>query len=408
MPDDLTEVLDELRGQVERYDPARYPVQHATAAFHLGTTLLAAGACREAAEWLRAAADGFPSDGLPVEHAKATLMLGVAARDDGDLATAATCFATAVTTFGAHGEPLEEAAARYNAGLVARDRGEEQAAIDAFAAALEVFTAADARGQAAAAARELGTSQLRAGALDDAVVSCERAIELARRAGDRAAMGAAANILGNVHLTADDPAAARRAFEDAAGAHPRAIRPAEHAMARANLALACERDGASAHAVLAARQALAIDRADPAVRVQARQVLDRLGDDPDALHAVLDDEPDERHVGILRGELARLASAADRGDHDRAWVAGLAARPERATDRAAAWLEVVLEQPPDGYAASVDRAVAAAATLDEEARERVRHAVSRAAVRFHVPQWERLRTAFGVAAEARGLPGAWG
>lgn len=408
MPDELTEVLDELRGQVERYDPSRYPVQHATAAFHLGSTLLAAGVPREAAGWLRTAAEGFPPDGLPVEHAKATLMLGVAARDGGDLRAAAAAFDAAVAAFTTHGEPLEAAAARYNAGLVARDLGDEAAAVDAFAAALEVFAAADARDQAGAAARELGTSQLRTGRLDDATASCERAVELARRAGDRAAMGAAATVLGNVHLTADDPAAARRAFEDAAGAHPRAIRAAEYAMARANLALACERDGAPAHAVLAARQALAIDLADPAVHAQARHVLDRVGDDSDALHTVLDAEPEERHVGILRGELARLASAEDRGDQAAAWVAGLAARPERATDRAAAWLEVVLEQPPAGFAASVEAAVEAAAALDGEAREGVRHAVSRAAVRFHVPQWERLRDAFAAAAAARGLPGAWG
>lgn len=411
MPDQMSEVLEELRAQVARYDPERYPVQHATAAFHLGTTLLAAGQVPDAIVWLRAASEGFPAQGLPVEHAKATMMLGVAARDGGDLATATQAFGRAVVAFAAHGDPLEEAAARFNLGLVARDQGDGEAAVAGFEAALATFVAADARDQASAAARELGTSYLQAGDHAAAVTCLEQAIELARRAGDRGAIGASANVLGNVHLTAGRPAAARVAFADAAGAYPRAVHPAEHAMATANLALACERDGSAAHAVLAARQALAVAEGDPAVRTQAREVLARVGDDPGALHRVLDAEPVERHVAILRGELARVHGVADptvREGHDAAWVAGLAARPERATERAAAWLEAVLEQPPSAFDATVHATVAAAGALGDEARERVRHAISRAAVRFHLPQWERLRQAFTAAAEARDLPGAWG
>lgn len=409
MPVDATEAVDALRARLDRCPADRYPIQRATMAFHLGTTLISGGGADEAVSWLQEASRLFPRDAMPVEHAKAIMMLGVALRDTGAWEGAADHFARAAEVFAAAGQELEEAASRHNLGLALRDGGHLTEAAHAFATALATFAAADARAQATMAARELGSVQLATGDLTEAVGSLEQAVDLALRAGDRAALGAAANALGVAHLAADQPDRARAAFEDALGAHPRTIRPAEHAMARSNLALACDRAGRGAHAVLAARQALAVVEVDAEVVAQATDVLERLGDDAAALVRVLEAEPSDRHVAILRSELARVAAVpADRARHDRAWVEALAEDAGRAPGWAEAWLEVVLEQPPEAFMETVRGTVAAVAALGPDDAAAVRHAVSRAMVRFHVPQWTRLREAFDAEAARIGVEGGWG
>jgi tetratricopeptide (TPR) repeat protein len=407
-----TALLDTLREEVARHDPARRPVQHATACFHLGTALIAAGDARAAVEALEQAAAGFPPEGLPVEHAKARTMLGVALRDLGATAEAEATFAAAAALFVENDQPLEAAAARYNRGLVLRDAGDDRAAAEAFRAALEVFTGADARAQATAAARELGTSLLATGDLDDARQAMEESQELARRAGDRAAIGAAANVRGVVELAAGRPDAAAAAFLDACGAHPVSVRPGEHGMARANLALAHARAGESARAQLAARQALAIEALPEPARRQAQEVLRETSAGagggttvPAPLTVVLGSAAPGELFGLLRAELARLGTIGDHAvrtdavaEHGRALVAALR-DPAGRTDRAAAWLEVVLEQPPAMFEAVLEAVVRAAE--DEPEAASIARSVTGASVRFHAPQWMRVRdTLASIAARA--------
>lgn len=400
-------VVAELRSRLSRHDPDRYPVQHATAAFHLATVLLQAGELEEADRLLATAAALFPEDHLPVEHAKALNMRGVVARSAGRPQDAAQLFERAAALFAQTSSVLEEAASRHNLGLVRRELDAVAEAARDFTAALDIFRDADARTQAAAAARELGATLLASGRLEEAAEALHEARDLARRAGDRAALGAAANVLGIVHLAAGDPGGARACFEDAAGAHPRNIRPDQYAMARANLALACLRAGLPAHACLAARQALALPQAAPDVVAQARAVLQESGEPADALIQVLRSEDPARHVGVLRAELARLSTAADRGGHDDAWVRALASDPAAASALAEAWLEVVLEQPPDAFARTVDATTTALAGLPEDVRQRVQHTLATSMAKFHLPQWERLRAAFRDAASTRGLDTTW-
>lgn len=402
------DLLAELRAGVDRHEPGRYPVQHATAAFHLGVELLRRGDLGEAVGWLDRAVDLFPPDGLAVEHAKARNMRGVAHRDGLDRDLAARDFARAAELFAAQGHEVEAAASRFNQGLVVRDDGDHDAAILAFSDAFRAFEGADARDHAAAAARELGVTLLGTDRLDEASTALEDAIEQARRAGNRAALGEAANVLGIVHLHRDDAGAARAAFEDAAGAHPRSIRSAAHAMAVSNVALACQRLGLHDHASLAARQALALDDVAPQVAAQARDVLARVGDRADALHGVLAVEGRPRWAGILRAELERVAalSGSAREPHDRHWVAGLATAGD-ADERTEEWMEVVLEQPPEVFVATIDGTLRAWALLDDDAARRVHDVVVAVMPRFHVPQWMRLTDTFAQRSEALDLHRSW-
>lgn len=388
---DARAAVAELRRRLEAHDPEQYPVQHATTAFHLGVSLLGLGRPQEAADHLRRAAELF--DQLPVERAKATNMLGVAMRDAGAPAEAATAFEAAQDLFAAHDQPLELAASRFNLGLVRIAQADPAGAAECFEHALATFRRADAREQATAAARELGAALLQQERFGDAIEALEEAAELARRGGGRAALGAACNVLGNVHLRAGDPAAARAAFEDASGAHPRSVRPADHAMARANLALACEHTGDHHLARLAARQALAVEAAPPAVHDQSRQVLARLGDDPAALVGALDQEPPGRWPHVIREEVRRLVELGDdrRRREVAAWVDGLVERSGAAPELAHAWFGVLLEAPPEQLELLAGDLVADVDHRDEEVAERLRRAVSSAMVRFEAPQWMRLK-----------------
>lgn len=405
----VEQVVAELRERLRRYPAARYPVQHATAQFHLGTALLQAGDAHEAATTLRASAAGFDPQHLPVEHAKALNMLGVALRDAGDLDAAAHAFLGAVAIFAEREQLLEEAAARFNVGLVSRDCGREEAAVDAFRRALELFDRAELAPQASAAARELGATLLTAGDAEGAVDILQRAADAAAAAGDHAALGSAANVLGLAHLASARPADAVEAFSTAASVQPRGVRPQEFAMTQANLALAYERLGDHARARLAARHALGVPDAPDPVVAQADAVVARLGVVTDDLFVVLDDEQVGGWAPHMRGEVARWAAAApaERRTAARQWVDGQLARPAISAGLVEAWLKAVVELPPASMENVIADVVAAAYDRDPDARESFRAAVSSAVVRFHVPQWMRLKDTFNRAAAELGHQGTW-
>src|ERR687898_3483784 len=192
--------------------------------------------------------------------------------------------------------PLEEGAALHNLGLVTRDP-------DVFRAARDRFAAAGEKRHEAAAARELGALMLEHGEPTQAEPLLREAMALAERAGDLAGLGAAANGLGLALLALGRTDEAAACFRASAGAHGRGVRPAEHAMAKANLALACERAGEVRRARLAARQALAVASAPAPVRAQAESLLGRVPDEPGDLAAVLAQEPADARLAVAREEL---------------------------------------------------------------------------------------------------------
>jgi tetratricopeptide (TPR) repeat protein len=101
------EPIPELEQRLARYDPARYPIQHATTRFHLGVVLADAGRVEEAVESLETAAELFDPEALPVEHAKALNALGAALRLAGDVEAASASFDRAAELFEHSGlEPL--------------------------------------------------------------------------------------------------------------------------------------------------------------------------------------------------------------------------------------------------------------------------------------------------------------
>lgn len=406
---DITEVIDQLQQQRDRHDPDRYPVQYATLSFHLGAALLQAERADTAAEAFREATVLFPVDGMPVEHAKAHLMLGIALRDLGQPAEARDAFALAADLFATHDHPLEQAAAQHNQGLVLRDLGDVPAAAEAFGKALASFRATDARDQAAASAREHGSALMDVGHHEQAEDALREAIDLSRRAADRQGLGAALNALGILYLRMDRPDDARAAFEDATGANPRGIRPGPYAMARANLALACELTGALPLACLAARQALSVAEADAQVHDQAQQVLAGVGDDPDALARALDAEPPDRWIHVIREEVRRLLSldGTQRDREVRAWVQAMDGHPA-AMERWAAWLGVLLEVPPADMQELATWCVTAVGALPNPHDTTVRRDVGRAMIQFEVPQFMRLRETFTNLSVEHGHAADWG
>nr|MBA2357704.1 tetratricopeptide repeat protein [Actinomycetota bacterium] len=254
---------------------------------------------------------------------------------------------------------------------------------DAFRRARAQFAKSGERRAESAAARELGTLLLAEGEPDDAVDMLADAVALATRAGDLVAVGAAANALGLVHLTARRPDAAVAAFRDAVGAHPRSVRPAEHAMAKANLALAHELGGDARRARLAARQALAVPGVPAPVRDQADAMLARVPDGRGDVVAVSLDEPEDARLAIVREELVRWAEAGpgERRSECDAWVESA---PQ---ELAEPLLGALLELPPVEFERVTADLVAAA-------DERFRTAVSSASARFPPPQLLRLERAF--------------
>ncbi|MEP6476441.1 MAG: tetratricopeptide repeat protein [Actinomycetota bacterium] len=407
--DDLQAAVGELEDRIRRYPSATYPVQHATAQFHLGVALTQATRLREAEDALLAAARLFDPDRLAVEHGKTLNSLGAVQRMQGRLEDAAATFARAAEIFERSRSEAERGAAVFNLGLVRREQDDPTGAARSFREARSVFDAGRLPIQAAAAARELGGSLLATGDLEAALEHLEEAVTLADGAGDQAGSGASANALGLVHMAAGRLPDAVDSFRAAAAAHPRSVRAHDFAMAKANLALAYERAGDSPRARLAALQALGIEEASPAVRTQASGVIARLGNEPGDLIGVLDQETRDRWPAIVREDLALWADAppARQRAEWTAWVDGQLARPHTAVDLAETWLGALLELPPasmEGLVRSVIQALAQRTTSD---RERFRADVKRAMARFHVPQLMRLEATFNLLASELGPESGW-
>lgn len=407
---DLDGAIDELQARLRRYPADRYPVQHATAAFHLGVATLEQGRAEEAEVALRTAMTLFDPDRLPVEHAKAANLLGAALRAQGDLPGAASAFLVASEAFVARELPLEHGAAQFNLGLAMRESADPSSALPCFEAALRRFDEGRLPGQASAAARELGATLLALGELEPAAAALERALDLASAAGDQTALGAAANALGLAYLAAERIEKAVEVFRTAVVTSPRGLRPEAFAMAKANLALAYQRADDVPHARLAARQALGTPGAPEAVLGQATGVMEGLGEGEDDLHAVLDGEAPDRWPPILREECARWldAPATERQADLGAWIDGQLARAYRGPDLAEAWLGVLLELPPAAMDRLIRSTLLALAERDPGARERFTSQVSRTLPRFHIPQWLRLRDTFNRIAEELGQEQVWG
>lgn len=399
--------LIELTARLARYPAERYPVQHATASFHLGSALTEAGRYEEAEQALAVAAELFGPDRMPVEHAKALNARGAALRAAGRPREAIGCFDRAAAAFAALGQPLEHGAALFNLGLSRRDLGEDP--VEVFGRARELLDPDRVPAHAAAAARELGAALFVAGRGAEATPVLSEAVALAERGHDLAGLGAAANTLGLVHLAQDRAKDAVEILRAAAAAHPRTVRPDGHGMAKANLALAHERDGDAVRARLAARQALGIPGvAEPVVHT-ASAVLTRLGDDPGRLLDVLDDEPVERWPVLVREELMRWNEAwpEERTVEAEAFVSGVLDRPRVGAELVAAWLGGLLELPPQAMQALATDAVLALRGQGAERVERFRAWVARGCARFQVPQMDRLTRTFEAIAARSGGPASW-
>jgi tetratricopeptide (TPR) repeat protein len=377
--------------------------------FHLGTTLLDGERLEPAVAALRIAAELFDVGRTPIEHAKALNMLGAALQHQGALDEAADAFSRAADLFAEHDQPAEHAAALFNQGLVHRRRTAHGEAARCFAEAHQRFEARRLPLQTSAAARELGATRLELGELEAAVEILEQALGLAAEAGERLATGTSANLLGLAHLAARRAESAAEAFTTALDAYPRRLDPAGHAMATANLALAHEQAGDLPRARLAARRARSNPHAADAVRAQAAAVIERLGTEPDDVLTVLDQLPTAAWVAETREELISLLDAdrAERREVLGAWIDGQLDRGGKGPDLAAAYLEVVLELPPEEMTTLIDATLAALQDRDDEQRPRFRSQVSRAMARFHLPQWARLEQAFKTAAADIGDDGDW-
>jgi len=401
---------DDLRSRLDRYPVERYPVQHATTQFHLGSALLHAGETDPALSALTAAQRLFSTSGLRLEQAKAMMMVGVALRAAGRPQDAARALREASSTLAGLDAPTESAAAAYNLGLVLQDTGDAVGARAAWDHARELFLAAGYPGQAAAAARDCGGSLLAHGNATAALPLLEQAAALAERAGDDAGTAAAANVLGLAHLAVGDARSAVGVLRRALAFAPRTVRAEDHAMVKSNLALALAEDGQDARARLAAAQVLAVPAAAPPVRTQAREVLHRLGGPhPGDLLAVLDEEDAASWPALVREEFAR-AAATSTTEQDRllrSTFDGLLARPGRSYDLAESVLQVVLELPPRPYASAVAAVVAACADRPDDEVDRLRSVLSSALARFAIPQWQRLVASLNDAATASGQPAGW-
>lgn len=404
------ETIPELEQRLTRYPAERYPVQHATTQFHLGVALANAAELDGAEAALRSAVAGFAPDAFAVERAKALNALGATLRLKSRLRDAAECFARAAELFDKAGQNLERGAALFNLGLVQRDLGDTTGAMAAFQEARGLLEARTVPAQAGAAARELGVTLLGAGDLEQGANILQEAVELAERAGDHVSLGAAANALGLAHLAADRIDDAVKSFNDAVAANPKNLRPQEYAMAKANVALAYERAGKAPRARLAALQAAAAPTAPEPVRAQARGVIERLGNQPGDLLRVLDTEAAEAWVPIVREELARWMELSDseRRIEAAAWIDGQLARPASGADLAEAWLDALLELPPEPLDRVIRSFLGALSTHDPKTAQYFRSEVSRAMARFHVPQWMRLKEAFNRIARELGDDEAWG
>lgn len=407
----MSQASDQVAGLVQelvRYPANTSPLEHATLQFHLGVALTDHNRLAEAGKALDTAAGLFEDQGRPADRARVDNARGAALRAEGEAGAAVQAFQRAAETFGAHDMSLEEGAARHNLGLAHRDLEALEESAESLRRAKELLPAETATAQAAAVARELGGVLLGLGKLHSAAAELREATELAKRAGDLAGVGVAQNTLGLVHLAARRDGDAVEAFSSAAGANPPGVRPEGFAMAKANLALAHQRAGAPARARLAARHALSAGQAPEPVRAQAQAVLGELGDPPGDVLPALDDESEERRSGMWRQELARWARVdPDRREREAtALIGGQASRPV-GEETAVEWLGALLELPPEDMDAVIAALVAATERVEDDTADRFRFQVSRAMVRFHMPQWTRMADTFDHHAAARGHQASW-
>lgn len=389
-------VEEELRARLDHYPAVSYPMQHATAQFHLGVLMTNAGRLEEAARALETASSLFNPQKLPEEHAKSQNALGAVFRLQGRPAEAAHTFEQAAALFEQSGAALERGAAVFNLGLVHRDLGDFEAAIRSFEGARALLDSAKVPSQAAGAARELGITLLQAGDGDGAIGYLVEGMELAERGGDRAGLGATANALGLAHLALGHLQQAVEALQTAVATNPRTIRPDAYAMAKANLALAYEQADDAPRARLAARQGLQLGAPAGPVRDQAAEILGRLGNPSGDLLAALDAEQAARWPAMVREELIRWIDAPSEESQaeTEAWIEGVAARREAAADLAEAWLGALLELTPEEMERAITATLQALAGREQDIQTRFRSSVSRAMPRFHSPQFVRLKDAF--------------
>ena len=87
---------DALAARIAQHPADRYPAQHATSQFHLGSLLLRTGETAPALTALTVARAVFERIGMRVEQAKSTVMLGVALRGAGRPVDAELALSTAV------------------------------------------------------------------------------------------------------------------------------------------------------------------------------------------------------------------------------------------------------------------------------------------------------------------------
>lgn len=168
----------ELAAKLGIYPVARYPVQHATAAFHLATVHLQRGRVDEAVPLLSDAFETFGRLGMRLEQTKALTMHGVALREGGRNDLAAATFERAAQAFSELEQPAEEAAASYNLGLSLAQHGDPAAVRDALTRAHELFLEEGHLAQAGAAARELGAHLLTSGEVGAALTVLDDAAAL--------------------------------------------------------------------------------------------------------------------------------------------------------------------------------------------------------------------------------------
>lgn len=401
--------VDELVSRLARYPAERYPAQHATAHFHLGAARLRGGEVGPSLESLGTASTIFGRLGMRLEQAKAMMLQGAALRAAGRHGDAVAVFRRAGEELHDLGRTAEEAAALFDLGLVLRDTSELTGAARSLAAARELFVAAEQPVWAAAAAREHGAVLVVGGDPAAAVLLLEQAVEVLGGADDAGA-GAAANVLGLARLALGQPEAAVEAFHGALGWHPRSVRPVDHAMAKANLALAHEAAGAPAKARLCARHAAGVREAPEQVRAVAAQVLARQGrSSVGDLFAVLDSEPVAHRGTWLRDELL-LWTASDgttRAAAAEGWVQEQVARGAEGIEHAEMLLGVLLELPPPEYEVVVGALVGAVHRSEEAVAERFRSVTRSAMARYPLPQWQRMAATFEAAARRHGGEDPW-
>jgi len=407
----VADSAQDLIERLARYPVDRYPVQHATTQFHLGSVQLQTGDTGHALTSLGAAQEVFGRAGMRLEKAKTTVMLGAALRTAGQRELARAAFTAACADLAELDQPTEQAAASFNLGLVLQDTGDLAGARAAWDTARQLFVDAGYPSQASAAARESGASLLTEGDVEAAVPLLAQAMSLAEQAANEASTGAAANALGLALLAAEKPAEAVVALQRALASFPRTLRPAEHAMAKANLALAYEQTGDAARARLAAGQALAVPGAAAPVRAQCQALLTRLpgqGASEDLL-TVLDAEDQEQWVAVIRAEIFKILelSATQRRVLLSGFVDGLLARPAASYSLAESLLHVVLELPPRTYEQVLASFVEACADRSDEQATRLRAIFGSAMARFAIPQWQRLAASLNAAADAAGYQGDW-